>query len=40
MMRGDDVLMMSPAHRIEVYTGTARRRRWSAQEKAQVIEDS
>jgi transposase len=40
MMRGDDVLMMSPAHRIEVYTGAARRRRWSAQEKAQVIEDS
>ncbi|HQT55386.1 MAG TPA: transposase [Phenylobacterium sp.] len=40
MMRGDDVLMMSPAHRIEVYTGAARRRRWSAQEKAQAIEDS
>jgi transposase len=40
MMSGDDVLMMRPAHRIEVFTGTARRRRWSAEQKAQVVEDS
>lgn len=40
MMSGDDVLMMPPAHRIEVFTGTARRRRWSAEQKAQVVEDS
>jgi transposase len=40
MMSGDDVLMMRPAHRVEVFTGTARRRRWSAEQKAQVVEDS
>ena len=40
MMRGDDVLMMPAAHRIEVYTAAARRRRWSAEQKAQVIDDS
>jgi hypothetical protein len=30
MMRGDDVLMMPAARRIEVYAGPGRRRRWSA----------
>jgi transposase len=40
MMRGDDVLMMPAAHRIEVYTGAGRRRRWSVDQKAQVIADS
>lgn len=40
MMRGDDVLMMPAAHRVEVYSGTGRRRRWSADQKAQVVGDS
>ena len=40
MMPGDDVLMMPRADRIEVYTGTGRRRRWSAEEKAQIIAES
>lgn len=40
MMSGDDVLMMPGAPRIEVYTGTARRRRWSVEQKGQVVEDS
>jgi transposase len=40
MMRGDDVLMMPAAHRIEVYTGAGRRRRWSADQKSRIIEDS
>ena len=34
------MLMMPAAHRVEVYTAAARRRRWSAEEKAQVIGDS
>ena len=40
MMTGDDVLMMPAAPRIEVFTGTARRRRWSPEQKARIIEDS
>ena len=40
LMGGDDVLMMPRAHRVEVYTAAARRRRWSAEEKGQVIDDS
>jgi transposase len=40
MMTGDDVLMMPAASRIEVFTGTARRRRWSAEQKARIIEES
>ncbi len=40
MMSGHDVLMMPSAHRVEVFTGTARRRRWSAEQKAQIVEDS
>jgi transposase len=37
MMSGDDVLMMPRAHRVEAFTGTGRRRRWSAEEKARII---
>jgi transposase len=40
MMPGDDVLMMPVAHRVEVYTGTARRRRWSAEDKARIVAES
>ncbi len=39
-MSGDDVLMMSATPRIEVFTGKGRRRRWSPDEKARIIEDS
>ena len=40
MMPGDDVLMMPAAHRVEVFTGTARRRRWSVQDKARIVAES
>lgn len=40
MMPGDDVLMMPAARRIEVFTGSARRRRWSAEAKAQIVAES
>jgi transposase len=40
MMRGDDVLMMPSAHRVEVFTGTGRRRRWSAEDKARIVAES
>jgi transposase len=40
MMPGDDVLMMPTAHRIEVFTGAARRRRWSAEDKARIVAES
>lgn len=40
MMSGHDVLMMPSAHRVEVFTGTARRRRWSAEQKGQIVEES
>ena len=40
MMPGDDVLMMPSARRIEVYTGAGRRRRWSAETKAQIVVES
>jgi transposase len=40
MMPGDDVLMMPAARRIEVFTGAARRRRWSAELKAQIVAES
>ena len=40
MMPGDDVLMMPAAHRVEVFTGTRRRRRWSAQDKARIVAES
>ncbi len=39
-MTGDDVLMMPAAARIEVFTSTARRRRWSGEQKARIIEES
>jgi transposase len=40
MMPGDDVLTMPVARRIEVFTGTGRRRRWSAEAKAQIVAES
>jgi transposase len=40
MMPGDDVVMMPAAHRVEVFTGTARRRRWSAEAKARIVAES
>jgi len=40
MMTGDDVLMPPAAARFEVFTGTARRRRWSQDQKSRIIEDS
>jgi transposase len=40
MMSGDDVLMMPAAPRIEVFTGRGRRRRWSAEDKARILEES
>jgi transposase len=40
MMPGDDVLMMPGAHRVEVFTGTGRRRRWSAEDKARIVAES
>ena len=40
MMPGDDVLMMPAARRIEVFTGSGRRRRWSAEAKAEIIAES
>ena len=39
-MPGDDVLMMPAAHRVEVFTGTRRRRRWSAEDKARIVAES
>ncbi len=40
MMPGDDVLLMPSARRIEVFTGTGQRRRWSAEAKAQIVTES
>lgn len=40
MMRGDDVLMMPGARRIEVFTGPGQRRRWTAEAKAQIVAES
>lgn len=40
MMTGDDVLMMPAASRVEVFMGAARRRRWSADQKTRIIEES
>ncbi len=39
-MPGDDVLMMPAGHRIEVFTGARRRRRWSAEDKARIVAES
>lgn len=40
MMPGDDVLLMASARRMEVFTGTGQRRRWSAEAKAQIVAES
>jgi transposase len=40
MMPGDDVLTMPAAARVEVFTGSARRRRWSAEDKARLVAES
>ena len=40
MMPGDDVVVMPAAHRVEVFTATARRRRWSAEDKARIVAES
>ena len=40
MMRDDDVLMMPAARRIEVFTGSSHRRRWSPETKAQIVAES
>lgn len=40
MMSGDDVLMMCGAARVEVFTGTHRRRRWSPEQKAAIVAES
>lgn len=40
MMSGDDVLTMPVARRIEVFTGTGRRRRWSAEAKSRIVAES
>jgi len=40
MMPGDDVLTMPVAGRVEVFTGSARRRRWSAEDKARIVAES
>ncbi len=39
-MPDDDVLMMPGAGRVEVFTGTARRRRWSAEDKARIVAET
>ena len=40
MMPGDDVLTEPVARRIEVFTGAGRRRKWSAEAKAQIVDES
>jgi transposase len=40
MMSGDDVLTEPVAHQIEVFTGAGRRRKWSAEAKAQIVAES
>jgi transposase len=40
MMPGDDVLPKPEVRRIEVFTGAGRRRRWSAEAKAQIVAES
>ena len=40
MMPGDDVLTEPVVRRLEVFTGAGRRRKWTAQAKAQVVEES
>ena len=40
MKRGDDVLTMPAARRVEVLAGPVQRRRWSADAKAQIVAES
>ena len=40
MMAGDDVLTKPVARRIEVFTGAGRRRKWSAEAKAEIVAES
>ncbi len=40
MMSGDDVLSTPVARRMEVFTGAARRRRWSPEEKTGIVAES
>ncbi len=40
MMPGDYVLSEPVARRVEVFTGAGRRRRWSAEAKAQIVAES
>jgi len=40
MMLGDDVLPRPEVRRIEVFTGSGRRRRWSPEAKAQIVAES
>lgn len=40
MMRGEDVLMMPAARRMEVLAGPGQRRRWTAEAKAQIVAES
>jgi len=40
MMPGDDVLTKPVARRIEVFTGAGRRRKWSAEAKAEIVAES
>lgn len=39
-MPGDDVLIMPAARRVEVFTASARRRRWTAEDKARIVAES
>ena len=39
-MPGDDVVMMPATGRVEVFTGTGRRRRWSAEDKGRIVAES
>ena len=40
MMPGDDVLTEPAARRIEVFTGSGRRRKWSPEAKARIVAES
>ena len=40
MMSSDDVLTKPAARRIEVFTGSGRRRRWDAETKSRIVAES
>ena len=40
IMRSDDVPTEPVAHRVEVFTGAGRRRKWSAEAKARIVAES